>query len=132
VVLDGQKGCRANLWHSDVSISPKPPMGFVLYMKESPEWGGDMMWADMTAAYDALSDRTNACLEGLTPHPDLAGTVRNVVRERSQATWSPTGSLPETSSLPSARHIGAGIVRSARACAAGFSLPGPGSLSWTT
>ncbi len=27
VVLDGQGGGRANLWHSDVSISPKPPMG---------------------------------------------------------------------------------------------------------
>jgi len=104
VVLDGQKGGRANLWHSDVSISPKPPMGSVLYMKECPAWGGDTMWADMTAAYDALSDRMKRYLEGLYAHHDLAGTVRNVVRERSEATRSPVSEMPDTSKLPSARH----------------------------
>ena len=104
VVLEGQKGGRANLWHSDVSISPKPPMGSVLYMKQSPEWGGDTMWADMTAAYDALSDRMKAYLEGLTAVHDLAGTVRNVVRERSQATKSPTDALPDMTQLPRAVH----------------------------
>ena len=57
VVLDGQGGGRANVWHSDVSISPEPPMASVLYMKTCPEYGGDTMWADMTAAYEALSDR---------------------------------------------------------------------------
>ncbi len=104
VVLEGQKGGRANLWHSDVSISPKPPMGSVLYMKHSPEYGGDTMWADMTAAYDALSDRMKTYLDGLTAVHDLAGTVRNVVRERSQATKSPTGPPPDLSNLPRATH----------------------------
>jgi taurine dioxygenase len=104
VVLDGQKGGRANLWHSDVSISPKPPMGSVLYMKECPATGGDTMWADMTAAYDALSDRMKHYLDGLEAVHDLAGTVRNVVRERSEGTKSPTGSMPDTTSLPSAVH----------------------------
>ena len=37
VVLNGQEGGRANIWHSDVSISTKPPMGSVLYMKTCPE-----------------------------------------------------------------------------------------------
>jgi taurine dioxygenase len=104
VVLDGQKGGRANLWHSDVSISSKPPMGSVLCMKECPATGGDTMWADMTAAYDALSDRMKHYLDGLEAVHDLAGTVRNVVRERSEGTKSPTGSMPDTTSLPSAVH----------------------------
>ena len=104
VVLEGQKGGRANLWHSDVSISPKPPMGSVLYMKHSPAYGGDTMWADMTAAYDALSDRMKTYLDGLTAVHDLEGTVRNVVRERSQATKSPTGPPPDMSNLPRAVH----------------------------
>jgi len=104
VVLDGQGGGRANLWHSDVSISPKPPMGSVLYMKRCPAWGGDTMWADMTAAYDALSDRMKAYLDGLQAVHDLAGTVRSVVRERSQQTKSPTGAVPNTDSLPRAIH----------------------------
>jgi len=104
VVLQGQEGGRANLWHSDVSISPKPPMGSILYMKECPPWGGDTMWADMTAAYDALSDRMKAYLDGLEAVHDLAGTVRNVVRERSQATKSPTAALPDMRELPRALH----------------------------
>lgn len=104
VVLKGQDGGRANLWHSDVSISPKPPMGSVLYMKQCPAYGGDTMWADMTAAYDGLSDRMKTYLEGLTAVHDLAGTVRNVVRERSQAAKAPAGKTPDTSALPHAVH----------------------------
>jgi taurine dioxygenase len=104
VVLEGQKGGRANLWHSDVSISPKPPMGSVLYMKQCPSWGGDTMWADMTTAYDTLSDRMKVYLEGLHAVHDLAGTVRNVLRERSQQTKSPTGAPPDMASLPHAIH----------------------------
>lgn len=104
VALDGQEGGRANLWHSDVSISPKPPMGSVLYMKVSPDFGGDTMWADMTAAYDALSPRMKSYLEGLSAVHDLAGTVRNVVRERSQATRSPTSAMPDMGALPRAIH----------------------------
>jgi taurine dioxygenase len=104
VVLNGQEGGRANVWHSDVSISAKPPMGSVLYMKDSPDWGGDTIWADMTAAYDGLSDRMKAYLKGIQAVHDLAGTVRNVVRERSQQTKSPTGELPDTRALPRAVH----------------------------
>lgn len=104
VVLEGQGGGRANVWHSDVSISPKPPMGSVLYMKRCPGWGGDTMWADMTVAYDALSDRMKTYLEGLHAVHDLAGTVRTLVRERSQQTKAPTGEMPKTASLPRATH----------------------------
>ena len=104
VVLDGQGGGRANLWHSDVSISPKPPMGSVLYMKRCPAYGGDTMWADMTAAYDALSERMKAYLDGLQAVHDLAGTVRSVVRERSQQTKSPTKAMPDLAALPRAIH----------------------------
>lgn len=104
VVLDGQKGGRANVWHCDVTISKRPPMGSVLYMVECPDYGGDTLWADMTAAWDLLSDRMKAYLEGLTAVHDLNGTVRHVVRERSQQTEAPAGHVPDTSSLPSAVH----------------------------
>ena len=104
VVLEGQKGGRADLWHTDISISPKPPMGSVLYMKACPPFGGDTMWADMTAAYDALSDRMKAYLDGLTAVHDLAGTVRNAVRERASRADASPGAMPDLSSLPSATH----------------------------
>ncbi|MFT5442389.1 MAG: taurine dioxygenase [Myxococcota bacterium] len=105
VVLEGQQGGRANLWHTDVSISPRPPMGSVLYMKQSPAFGGDTIWANMAAAYDALSDRMKTYLEGLTAVHDLAGTVRNVVRERSEQAKQPgTAAPPNMAELPRASH----------------------------
>jgi len=103
-VLEGQQGGRANLWHSDISISPKPPMGSVLCMKRCPEWGGDTMWADMTAAWDALSERMKAYLDGLSAVHDLAATVRNALRERYPDARTGKGAMPDMSSLPSAVH----------------------------
>ena len=103
-VLDGQKGGRANVWHTDVSISNEPPMASVLYMVECPAYGGDTMWSDMTAAYDLLSDRMKAYLDGLVAVHDLNGTVRHIMRERSQQTKAPTGQVPDTSALPRATH----------------------------
>ena len=41
-------------------------MGSILYIKECPPNGGDTLFASMYAAYEALSDRMKAYLEGLT------------------------------------------------------------------
>ena len=40
-------------------------MGSILYIKECPPHGGDTLFANMYAAYDALSNRMKAYLEGL-------------------------------------------------------------------
>ena len=53
-------------WHSDVSCDPEPPMGSILYIRQCPARGGDTLFANMYAAYDALSDRMKAYLDGLT------------------------------------------------------------------
>jgi taurine dioxygenase len=53
-------------WHSDVSCDPEPPMGSILYIKQCPPRGGDTLFANMYAAYDALSERMKTYLEGLT------------------------------------------------------------------
>jgi taurine dioxygenase len=53
-------------WHSDVSCDEEPPMGSILYIKQCPPVGGDTLFANMYAAYDALSERMKAYLEGLT------------------------------------------------------------------
>ncbi len=53
-------------WHSDVSCDEEPPMGSILYIKECPPKGGDTLFANMYAAYEALSERMKAYLEGLT------------------------------------------------------------------
>ena len=53
-------------WHSDVSCDVEPPMGSILYIKTCPPRGGDTLFANMYAAYEALSDRMKTYLEGLT------------------------------------------------------------------
>jgi taurine dioxygenase len=53
-------------WHSDVSCDEEPPMGSILYIKTCPPKGGDTLFANMYAAYDALSDRMKQYLDGLT------------------------------------------------------------------
>jgi taurine dioxygenase len=57
-------------WHSDVSCDPTPPMGSILYMKETPPSGGDTLFASMYAAYDRLSDPIKRLIEGLTATHD--------------------------------------------------------------
>lgn len=57
-------------WHSDVSCDELPPMGSILHLRIVPPVGGDTLFASMYAAYDALSDRMKAHLEGLTATHD--------------------------------------------------------------
>ena len=53
-------------WHSDVSCDELPPLGSILYIKTCPPRGGDTLFASMYAAYEALSERMQTYLEGLT------------------------------------------------------------------
>lgn len=56
-----------NVWHTDQSCAPVPPLASILYNHTlPPDGGGDTLFASMYAAYDALSDRMKAYLEGLT------------------------------------------------------------------
>ncbi len=57
-------------WHSDVSCDEQPPLGSVLYLHTVPEYGGDTLFSNMYAAYDALSDRMKSYLDGLTARHD--------------------------------------------------------------
>ncbi len=52
-------------WHSDFSYLAEPPLGSVLYGLELPEYGGDTLWANQYAAYDALSAGMRAMLDPL-------------------------------------------------------------------
>ena len=56
-----------NVWHTDQSCAPIPPLASILYNHTlPPDGGGDTLFASMYAAYDALSDRMKSYLEGLT------------------------------------------------------------------
>jgi len=65
------KKVSGEVWHTDQSCAPIPPMGSILYNHTiPPEGGGDTLFASMYAAYDALSDRMKLYLEGLTATHD--------------------------------------------------------------
>jgi len=52
-------------WHSDYSFLERPPFATLLYGLEIPPAGGDTLWADMRAAYDALSPAMRVLLDPL-------------------------------------------------------------------
>ena len=50
-------------WHTDTSYKERPPKATLLYAVEVPPEGGDTLFADATAAYEALSPAMRASLE---------------------------------------------------------------------
>ena len=64
---ENSKHVAGEEWHSDVSCDAEPPMGSILYMHEpAANGGGDTMFANMYAAFEALSASMQRYLEGLT------------------------------------------------------------------
>ena len=59
-----------DLWHTDFVGTERPTLGAVLYAKDIPPHGGDTVWVSSAAAYEALSDRMKAHLEGLSAYHD--------------------------------------------------------------
>jgi taurine dioxygenase len=53
-------------WHTDVSSDEEPPMASILHLSTVPKVGGDTLFANMYAAYDALSDTMKTMLAPLT------------------------------------------------------------------
>ena len=53
-------------WHSDHSFAEIPPLGSILVARELPDIGGDTLFANMSSAYDKLSNGMKMMLEGLS------------------------------------------------------------------
>jgi taurine dioxygenase len=52
-------------WHSDTTYLPQPPLATLLYALETPSHGGDTLFTNTAAAYDALSEGMRALVANL-------------------------------------------------------------------
>ncbi len=63
-------------WHTDLTFRQQPPFASILWASKVPECGGDTLWMNLYAAYDALPAGIKRDLEGMTAVHDM-GDFRN-------------------------------------------------------
>jgi taurine dioxygenase len=63
---------KIEMWHTDMTFRPCPPLGSILHGLIIPEKGGDTLFASMSAAYEGLSDKMQSFLSGLTAIHDFS------------------------------------------------------------
>ena len=79
-------------WHSDVSCDAEPPMGSILRLFEVPPSGGDTLFANMYAAYEALSEPFKTFLDGLSATHD--GGPNYIDRAKRAGIYKPDKVFP--------------------------------------
>jgi len=60
---EGDTRAFGETWHTDQMFNPKPAKATILYAKETPDAGGDTMFANMYQAYETLSDPMKAMIK---------------------------------------------------------------------
>ena len=90
------KIANGEFWHSDVSCDVIPPLGTMLQIHILPETGGDTMFSNMYAAYDALGDKYKDLLNDLVAIHESEHIYKGRYTDRG---------IPEDKILtPSAKH----------------------------
>lgn len=81
VVLDqvSPKGEGADEWHSDNTFMAEPPMGSILKAIVLPSSGGDTCFANMHAAYDALSPPVRRLADELSAIHDITKPMQRAL-----------------------------------------------------
>ena len=62
---EGDTKAFGEVWHTDQMFNPKPAKATMLYAKETPDAGGDTMFANMYLAYETLSEAMKEMLKSI-------------------------------------------------------------------
>jgi taurine dioxygenase len=97
-------------WHTDHSYDTRPAMGSILVARDLPPSGGDTLFADMYAAYEALSEELKEKLLGMraihsSEHIFGAG---GAYAQTDQNVMSGSDDTPETIHPVIIKHPGSG------------------------
>tara|TARA_B110000503_G_scaffold102864_1_gene153635 strand:- start:3738 stop:4559 length:822 start_codon:yes stop_codon:yes gene_type:complete len=78
VLLKSGAGSKpdTNDWHKDMTFKPNPPFTSILHAIEVPDVGGDTLWSNTNASYEALPKAWKDYLAGMEAMHDI-GTFRN-------------------------------------------------------
>ncbi len=93
------------LWHTDSSFKKVPAKASLLYMREIPPVGGHTEFADMRAAYDALSDAMQRRIDSLVALHAIAYSREKMEFEMTE---DENDSLPPVPQAMVRRHADSG------------------------
>ena len=79
-------GDAGHFWHSDLSYKSVPSLGSLLHAQELPPEGGDTLFANQHAAWDALPDDLRRAVEGLKAEHSYLAKYEEL---RARSPWRP-------------------------------------------
>lgn len=89
-------------WHSDLSYLALPSLGSMLHSKEWPAQGGDTIFVNMAAAYDALPDEIKDRIAPLTAEHSYA--ARNKKQQQVTGALRPGLTAEQEAKVPPVLH----------------------------
>jgi taurine dioxygenase len=89
-------------WHSDLSYMAEPSLGSLLHAQELPDEGGDTLFVNMAAAYDALDEATKEKIETLSAEHSYE--ARNIIQAKKHGDLRPTLSAEQRAKVPPVVH----------------------------
>lgn len=105
VIEDGKPlglGDAGKYWHSDLSYMALPSLGSLLHCKEWPERGGDTIFVNMVAAYEALPDDVKARIRDLKAEHSY--TARNKKQQALNGVLRPGLTAEQETKVPPVVH----------------------------
>lgn len=82
----GEMAYQSNTWHTDLTYTAEPPMGSMLHGIKVPAVGGDTMFLNLYASYQALSDTMKSLVDDLTAVHDI---VASMPPDFTRQSWAP-------------------------------------------